>query len=164
MKWGKKCEIFPVRYHLSVVFKTKVAAGCVISNCYSCREDSGNACCCRYRSGSAGCWEAWGVGVLCFSTVLNSPRDVCPPPSHALARSVDYPKGDLPAALVSGDRTPVLCCAFSFPFLNSLKTQLPCPAASCSFVLWWGAISVQYLCEDDCAPGCHAAKCEVLRQ
>ena len=30
MKRGKKCEIFPVRSHLSVVFKAKAAALCVI--------------------------------------------------------------------------------------------------------------------------------------
>lgn len=118
---------FPIHFYLSVVFKTEVAAVCVISSVNLVGKIQGlpvTSC----LGGSGGCLEYWRTLI---QHALNCPRDICSPASYALARSTGYPKGDLPTALVVvRHETRAWCCAFSFPFLISLKTQLPCPAAT----------------------------------
>lgn len=124
-KEGKEM-FFPINFHLSVVSKTKVAAVCVISTVNLAGKIHGMPVAVLMALEAA-----WSIGGLSFSMLLNCPRGICTPTSHSLARSIGYPKGDLPTALVVVRcETRAWSCAFSFPFLISLKTQLPCPAAS----------------------------------
>jgi len=98
--------------------------------CSICREDLGNACCCSHRHGSAGCVEYWRALTQHASELFKGHLLSSLPCSGQDHRSSKGRSSSSSGVGQVGAKTLVLCWAFSFPFLNSLKTQLPWPAPS----------------------------------